>query len=129
MTKLSNVVVLDSKTLEAIANGEKKFDNRKNNTGRPVNKKSNRQQRLAKQAFYSNVNKKFNNGDKFYVGIHEYRYTKGVNGLGSIFNVSVGSAYVADVSYIGRTKVKAHTLVLGKRVNVELNLKTLEFVS
>ena len=128
MTKLSNVVVLDSKTLKAIANGEKKFDNRKNNTGRPVNKKSNRQQRLAKQAFYSNVNKKFNNGDKFYVGIHEYRYTKGVNGLGSIFNVSVGSVYVADVSYIGRTKVKAHTLVLGKRVNVELNLKTLEFV-
>ncbi len=129
MTKLSNVVVLDSKTLKAIANGEKKFDNRKNNTGRPVNKKSNRQQRLAKQAFYSNVNKKFNNGDKFYVGIHEYRYTKGVNGLGSIFNVSVGSVYVADVSYIGRTKVKAHTLVLGKRVNIELNLKTLEFVS
>ena len=129
MTKLSNVVVLDSKTLKAIANGEKKFDNRKNNTGRPVNKKSNRQQRLAKQAFYSNVNKKFNNGDKFYVGIHEYRYTKGVNGLGSIFNVSVGSVYVADVSYIGCTKVKAHTLVLGKRVNVELNLKTLEFVS
>ena len=129
MTKLSNVVVLDEKTLKAIANGEKKFDNRKNNTGRPVNKKSNRQQRLAKQAFYSNVNKKFNNGDKFYVGIHEYRYTKGVNGLGSIFNVSVGSVYVADVSYIGRTKVKGYTFVLGKKVNVELNLKTLEFVS
>ena len=128
MSKLKNVVVLDKVTLESIANGEKKFDNRKNNTGRPVNKKSNRQKRLAKQAFYSNVNKKFNNGDKFYVGIHEYRYTKGVNGLGSIFNVSVGSVYVADVSYIGRTKVKAHTLVLGKRVNVELNLKTLEFV-
>ncbi len=105
------------------------IDKRKFNTGRPVNKKSNRQKRLAKQAFYSDVNKKFNNGNKFYVGIHEYRYTKGVNGLGSIFNVSVGSVYVADVSYIGRTKVKAHTLVLGKRVNVELNLKTLEFVS
>ena len=116
-----NKVIIDVKV-------EKKVDNRVNNTGRPVNKKSNRQQRLAKQAFYSNVNKKFNNGDKFYVGIHEYRYTKGVNGLGSIFNVSVGSAYVADVSYIGRTKVKAHTLVLGKRVNIELNLKTLEFV-
>ncbi len=128
MTKLSNVVVLDKKTLTAIANGEKKFDNRKNNTGRPVNKKSNRQQRLAKQAFYSNVNKKFNNGDLFYVGIKRYRYTSGIEGLGSIFNVSVGSQYVADVSYIGRTKVKAHTLVLGKRVNIELNLKTLEFV-
>ena len=29
---------------------EKKIDNRTNNTGRPVNKKSARQQRLAKQA-------------------------------------------------------------------------------
>ena len=128
MSKLKNVVVLDEKVLKAIANGEKKFDNRKNNTGRPVNKKSNRQKRLAKQAFYSDVNKKFNNGDLFYVGIKQYRYTSGIEGLGSIFDVSCGSQYVADVSYIGRTKVKAHTLVLGKRVNIELNLKTLEFV-
>ena len=50
--KLSNVVVLDAKTLTAIANGEKKFDNRVNNTGRPVNKKSARYKRLQKQAFY-----------------------------------------------------------------------------
>ena len=38
---------------------EKKVDNRKNNTGRPVNKKSARQARLAKQAFYADVNNKF----------------------------------------------------------------------
>jgi len=55
MTKLSNVVVLDKKALLEIANGEKKFDNRLNNTGRPVNKKSARQVRLAKQAHYNNV--------------------------------------------------------------------------
>ena len=123
MTKL-NKVVLDVKK----ENQPVKVDKRKFNTGRPVNKQSARYKRLAKQAFYADVNKKFNNGDLFYVGVHEYRYTSGIEGLGSIFNVSVGSQYVADVSYIGRTKVKAHTLVLGKRVNIELNLKTLEFV-
>ena len=58
-TKLSNVVVLDSKTLEAIANGEKKFDNRKNNTGRPVNRTSARQLRLAQQSYYETLNAKF----------------------------------------------------------------------
>ena len=35
---------------------EVKVDGRTNNTGRPVNKKSARQARLAKQAFYANVN-------------------------------------------------------------------------
>ena len=34
---------------------EEKIDNRKNNTGRPVNKKSARQVRLAKQALYSKL--------------------------------------------------------------------------
>ena len=38
MAKLKNVVVLDKKALLEIVNGEKKFDNRLNNTGRPVNK-------------------------------------------------------------------------------------------
>ena len=48
--KLSNVVVLDETKLKAIANGEVKFDNRTNNPGRPVNKKSARYIRLKKQA-------------------------------------------------------------------------------
>ena len=56
-TKLSNVVVLDETTLKAIANGEKVFDNRTNNPGRPVNKKSARYKRLAKQAKYARLNK------------------------------------------------------------------------
>ena len=44
MTKLKNVVVLDEKTLTAIAEGEnvsvKQTDARKFNPGRPVNKQS-----------------------------------------------------------------------------------------
>ena len=126
MTKLSNVVVLDKKALLEIANGEKKFDNRLNNTGRPVNKKSARQIRLNKQAFYSNVNDKFVSGNAFKVGNDVYKYSPGKNG-GCIYNDVTG--YVCNIEYVGRTKVKGYTFVLGKKVNVELNLKTLKFVS
>ena len=127
MTKLKNVVVLDKKALLEIANGEKKFDNRLNNTGRPVNKKSARQARLAKQAFYASVNEKFISGNTFKVSNSEYKYSVGKNGGGCIYNTVTG--YVCNVEYVGRTKVKGYTFVLGKKVNVELNLKTLEFVS
>jgi hypothetical protein len=128
MTKLTNVVVLDEKALLAIANGEKKFDNRLNNTGRPVNKKSNRQIRLAKQAHYNNVNDKFVSGNQFKIGSETYKYKQLPSGkLGCI--VSNVTGYVCNVDYIGRTKVKCYSFVLGKQVKVELNLKTLQFVS
>jgi len=122
MTKLKNVVVLDSKMLKEIANGEKKFDNRTNNTGRPVNKKSARQQRLAKQAFYADVNNKFVSGVKFEINNNVYAY----DSKGYIYNELTG--HVCNVSYIGRTKVKGYTFVLGKTVKIELDLKTLQFV-
>ena len=128
MTKLKNVVVLDKKALLEIANGEKKFDNRLNNTGRPVNKKSARQVRLAKQAHYNNVNKLFVTGNAFKIGNNEYTYKQLPSGkLGCIVDNVTG--YVCNVSYIGRTKVQGFTFVLGKQVKVELNLKTLQFVS
>ena len=128
MTKLTNVVVLDEKALLAIANGEKKFDNRLNNTGRPVNKKSNRQIRLAKQAHYNNVNDKFVSGNQFKIGSETYKYKQLPSGkLGCI--VSNVTGYVCNVEYIGRTKVKCYSFVLGKQVKIELNLKTLNFVS
>ena len=112
---------------------EVKVDGRTNNTGRPVNKKSARQQRLAKQAFYADVNAKFKKGNQFEVNNSVYRYQADENGksgngstLGSIVNEING--YVCNVDYIGRTKVEGYTFVMGKRVNVELNLKTLKFV-
>ena len=125
MAKLKNVVVLDKKMLNKIAEGEVKVDGRKNNTGRPVNKKSARQARLAKQAFYADVNSKFKKGNQFEINNSVYKYVAGKSG-GSI--VDVFSGYVCNVDYIGRTKVKGFTFVLGKKVNVELNLKTLQFV-
>ena len=128
MAKLKNVVVLDKKMLNKIAEGEVKVDGRTNNTGRPVNKKSARQARLAKQAFYTDVNAKFKKGNQFKVNNSTYKYSAGKDDkLGCIVDMFTGS-HVCNVDYIGRTKVKGYTFVLGKKVNVELNLKTLQFV-
>ena len=84
---------------------EKKVDNRVNNTGRPVNKKSARQIRLAKQAFYADVNDKFQKGNQFEVNGSIYSYCgskdgKSGNGntLGSI--VSEITGYVCNVIYV-----------------------------
>ena len=128
MAKLKNVVVLDKKMLNKIAEGDVKVDGRKNNTGRPVNKKSARQARLAKQAFYADVNAKFKKGNQFKVGSNVYKYVAGENGgLGCIVRADFGM-HECNVSYIGRTKVQGYAFVLGKKVTIELNLKTLKFV-
>ena len=125
---LKNVVVLDKKALLEIANGEKKVDGRTNNTGRPVNKKSARQVRLNKQAFYADVNAKFKKGNQFKVNNSTYNYSAGKNNeLGCIVDTITG--HVCNVSYIGRTKVQGYTFVLGKKVNVETIPNTLKFVS
>ena len=123
MTKLNKVVLNNLPNVGVLV---VKVDNRVNNTGRPVNKKSARQIRLNKQAFYSNVNDKFVSGNAFKVKNDVYTYSASKNG-GCIVSKTTG--YVCNVEYVGRTKVKGYTFVLGKKVNVELNLKTLEFVS
>ena len=107
-----------------------KVDGRTNNTGRPVNKKPARQVRLAKQALYAKLNNAFVSGKKFKIdndsnGI--YMYVGGDNNTGSIVSASHGS-YVCNVDYIGRTKVTGFTYVLGKRVNVTINLKQVKFI-
>ena len=103
-----------------------KVDGRTNNTGRPVNTKSSRQIRLAKQALYSKLNNAFVSGVKFKINNSdsEYVYNVSDNGYGHISN---GHSYVCNVDYIGRTKVTGFTYVLGKRVNVEINLKKVTF--
>ena len=128
-TKLSNVVVLDKKTLTAIANGEKKFDNRKNNTGRPVNRTSARQLRLAQQSYYETLNAKFHNGNTFKLSNDsavEFHYTPNADGKGGCLFNGIGS-HECNIDYIGRTKVTGYTFVLNKRVSVEVNLKNVVF--
>ena len=115
-----NKVIIDVKV-------EKKIDNRTNNTGRPVNKKSNRQQRLAKQRFYSSINDMFVSGKLFEYGSRSYKYSAGDrDGMGCITDEY--GFHVCNVNYIGRTKVKAYTYVMSKRVNVEINLKQVKFL-
>jgi hypothetical protein len=131
--KLSNVVVLDEAKLKAIAEGEnvsiKQTDARKFNPGRPVNKKSARYKRLAKQAFYASVNSKFVNGKSFklknQLNDQTYSYRPSKDGGCIISNIG---GHVCNISYIGRTKVLGYSFVLDKQVKVELNLKTLKFV-
>ena len=104
-----------------------KTDNRANNTGRPVNKKSARQVRLNKQALYASLNDKFVSGNPFKINNETYTYSQTGKELGIIKSNVTG--YVCNVNYIGRTKVQGFTFVLGKQVKIELNLKTLKFVS
>ena len=104
-----------------------KTDNRVNNTGRPVNKKSARQVRLNKQALYASLNDKFVSGNPFKINNETYTYSQTGKELGIIKSNVTG--YVCNVNYIGRTKVQGFTFVLGKQVKIELNLKTLKFVS
>ena len=124
MTKLNKIQIEVKKE-----NQPAKVDKRKFNTGRPVNKKSARYKRLAKQAFYADVNAKFKKGNQFEYNSALYKYVAGKNGeLGHIATVGIVDMHACNVSYIGRTKVQGYAFVLGKRVNVELNLKTLQFV-
>ena len=123
---LNKLAKLNKVTVEV--KKEVKVDGRINNTGRPVNKTSARQKRLAKQAFYAGVNAKFKKGNQFKIKNNTYKYRAGENGnLGCIVGAEFG-IHECNVSYIGRTKVQGYTFVLGKKVNVELNLKTLKFV-
>ena len=110
---------------------EEKIDNRVNNTGRPVNKKSARQIRLAKQALYAKLNKQFVSGKKFKINndtTGEYKYVcSDDKDFGSIVSALFGS-HVCNVNYIGRTKVLGYTFVLGRKINVTINLKEVTFI-
>ena len=124
MTKLNKVV------LENVV-AEVKVDGRTNNTGRPVNKQSARYKRLAKQAKYALVLSKFTQGSKFKLNKEKnqtYKYSVSAgNDYGSIVECVFGS-HVCNIDYLGRTKATGYTFVLGRKVNVTLNLKTLQFV-
>jgi hypothetical protein len=121
--KLNKVVVKVSNKVE------KKIDKRTLNTGRPVNKYSARQVRLAQQSYYETLNAKFHNGNPFKLSADsavEFHYTKNANGKGgSLFN-GIGS-HECNIDYIGRTKATGYTFVLNKRVKVEVNLKNVVF--
>ena len=125
MTKLNKVTIEVKKDF---VEHKLRVDGRTKNTGRPINKKSARQTRLERQAYLSNLNKLFKEGNQFSYKNSTYKYSCNSDGIdyGVIVNNVMG--YVCNVEYIGRTKVKGFTFVMGKRVNIELNLKTLQFI-
>ncbi len=104
-----------------------KVDGRNNNTGRPVNKKSARQVRLAKQKLYRKLYSKFMSGVKFKINndTNTYAYTESNNGDGYISN---GITHVCNINYVGRTKATGYTFVMGRKLNITINLKNVEFV-
>ena len=91
---------------------EKKVDKRKNNPGRPVNKKSARYKRLAKQALYAKLNKSFVSGKKFKINndtVETYSYSpstgKYISSDNGCIVDGIGS-HVCNIDYVGRTKVQ-----------------------
>ena len=122
--KLNKVVVKVSK-VETV-----KVDKRTLNTGRPVNKKSARQIRLAQQSYYETLNAKFHNGNPFKLSNDsavEFHYTPNADRDGGALFNGIGS-HECNIDYIGRTKATGYTFVLNKRVKVEVNLKNVVFV-
>ena len=109
---------------------EEKIDNRKNNTGRPVNNLSARQVRLRKQAFYNKQYTAFMNSKKFKINndtTGEYMYVcSDDKDFGSIL-CAITRQHVCNVNYIGRTKVTGYTFVMGRYINVTINLKEVKF--
>ena len=111
---------------------EEKIDNRKNNTGRPINNWSARQQRLRKQSFYNKQHNAFINSKKFKInndtaGEYKYVRTDDVKDTGTIV-CAITNQHVCNVKYVGRTKVTGYTFVMGRYINVTINLKEVTFV-
>ena len=110
---------------------EEKIDNRVNNTGRPINNWSARQQRLRKQSFYNKQHNAFINGCKFKIDNDtnsEYKYvrTDDVKDTGTIV-CAITNQHVCNINYLGRTKVQGYTFVMGRYINVTINLKEVKF--
>ena len=130
--KLNKVEVKVSKVNKVVIDKEDgiyREDKRKNNPGRPINKKSARYIRLQQQSWYELINAKFVNGNTFKLKENqsaEYHYTPNADRDGGALFNGIGH-YVCNIDYIGRTKVTGFTYVLDKKVNVEINLKTVIF--
>ena len=109
---------------------EEKIDNRKNNTGRPINNLSARQVRLHKQAFYNKQHHAFINSKSFKINndtTGEYMYVcSDDKKFGSIV-CAITKQHVCNIQYIGRTKVQGYTFVMGRYINVTINLKEVKF--
>ena len=107
---------------------EVKVDGRKNNTGRPVNKKSARQIRLNKQAQTKAAMDYVVNGGWFKLtenctGAYVYVPNKEGNCNGHIATSFGG--HECNIDTIGRTKITGYTFVMNKKINVEFDVRNI----
>ena len=110
---------------------EEKIDNRVNNTGRPVNHLSARQQRLRKQSFYNKQRNAFISGKKFKINNDdpsEYICCVDETNGYEVIACAITGRHVCNLDYIGRTKATGYAFVMDKKVNVTINLKKIKFI-
>ena len=106
---------------------EVKVDGRKNNTGRPVNKKSARQIRLNKQKATKQAMDYVMQGGWFKLTPNctgAYVYVSNPNSEYGHIATSFGG-HECNVNTIGRTKITGYTFIMNKKVNVEFDVRNI----
>ena len=106
---------------------EVKVDGRKNNTGRPVNKKSARQIRLNKQKATKAAMDYVMQGGWFKLTENctgAYVYVSNPNSEYGHIATSFG-AHECNIDGIGRTKITGYSFVMNKKINVEFDVRNI----
>ena len=106
---------------------EVKVDNRVNNPGRPVNKKSARQIRLNKQAQTKSEMDYVVNGGWFKLTPNctgAYVYVSNPDCEYGHIATSFG-AHECNIDGIGRTKITGYSFVMNKKINVEFDVRNI----
>ena len=106
---------------------EVKVDNRVNNTGRPVNKKSARQVRLNKQKATKQAMDYVVNGGWFKLTPNctgAYVYVSNPDCEYGHIATSFG-AHECNIDNIGRTKITCYSFVMNKKINVEFDVRNI----
>ena len=107
---------------------EVKVVGRKNNTGRPVNKKSARQIRLNKQAATKKAMDYVMNGGWFKLTPNcngAYTFVKNENNTNEGHIATSFGAHECNVDTIGRTKITGYSFVMNKKINVEFDVRNI----
>jgi len=105
---------------------EVKVDNRVNNTGRPVNKKSARQVRLNKQAETKRAMDYVMQGGWFKLTPNctgAYVFVQNENHTNEGHIATSFGGHECNINVIGRTKMIGYTFVMNKKVNVEFDVR------
>ena len=109
---------------------EVKVDGRKNNTGRPVNKKSARQIRLNKQAATKQAMDYVVNGGWFKLtenctGAYTFVKKSYTNSTNEGHIATSFGAHECNIDGIGRTKITGYSFVMNKKINVEFDVRNI----